>query len=236
MKVIAVMATCGRHYLCERSVGMFLDQTYPDKHLLIIQNSDVSQTLDKQYDNITLINKTGFSCVGDIYMYAREHIANDTDAFCVYDDDDIYQRDHIEQGVAGLKRGGLKAYKPEYSYFKHGNNKVTKIKNVLEPSWFVKYDVIKDQGFNLAHASSHLKWINWCLHNKQVFEDPKGPATFTYTWGNPERPTSKTTGLADKPESFSIHRERSQDHGDQIITPWTPEQLAPVYLAGKDLA
>src|SRR6267378_4488725 len=42
MNVTAILATCGRHTLLERSVGMFLEQDYKGDHtLLIFNNSDV---------------------------------------------------------------------------------------------------------------------------------------------------------------------------------------------------
>ena len=45
MKVTSLMATCGRHFYCERSVGMFLSQKHDKKHLIIIQNSEKDQKL-----------------------------------------------------------------------------------------------------------------------------------------------------------------------------------------------
>jgi hypothetical protein len=51
MKATALMCTYGRHNFVERSVRMFLEQDYENKHLVIFQNSPVFQTMDQEYFN-----------------------------------------------------------------------------------------------------------------------------------------------------------------------------------------
>lgn len=227
MKVTAIMATCGRHYFCERSVGMFLNQTYSDKHLIIIQNSESNQKLDKEYGNITLINKSDFSNLGSIYNYALQFVPSDSEVFCLFDDDDIYMPNHIEEGVKGLIRGNKKAYKPQFSYLEM-SGEISKTNNVLEPSWFVEYDIIKQCKFREETGLHHFNWIEFCEDTDNVYVDERGPSTLGYTWGNLERPITKTSGY-DPRESFQIYRQDSRDHGDGVITPMAVEQLEPLY-------
>lgn len=227
MKVTAIMATCGRHYFCERSVGMFLNQTYSDKHLIIIQNSESNQKLDKEYDNITIINKSDFSNLGSIYNYALQFVPSDSEVFCLFDDDDIYMPNHIEEGVKGLIRGNKKAYKPQFSYFEL-SGEISKTSNVLEPSWFVEYDIIKQCKFREETGLHHFNWIEWCQKTNNIYVDKDGASTLVYTWGNLERPVYKASGFNPK-ESFELYRKNSQDHGDGVITPMAVEQLEPLY-------
>lgn len=228
MKVTSLMATCGRHFYCERSVGMFLSQNYKQKHLIIIQNSEKDQILDRQYSDITLINKSGFSNLGSIYNYALNFIPEDTDAVCLFDDDDIYMPEHIQEGVNGLLRGEKKAYKPKFSFLQM-KDQISKTNNVLEPSWFIKYEVVKEQKFREETGKHHFNWIDWCVKNKQIYVDPDGPSTFVYTWGNQERPVYKTSGYSKRPNAFELYRKNSQDHGDGVITPMSKDEINLIY-------
>jgi hypothetical protein len=228
MKITALMATCGRHYFCERSVGMFLAQTYENKHLLILQNSEISQNLDKDYSNITLINKYGYTSLSEIYNDMLNYIPLDTDVVCFFDDDDIYHINHLSEGNKGLLRGGKKAYKPNRSYFQNGSE-ILETGNTLEPSWFIDASIIKSQKFKTNSNHHHKNWIDWCIENNQLFDDPLGPKTMAYTWGNLEKPVFKTSGNENNPENFSNYRKFSTDHGDGIITPFSEQYLSLLY-------
>ena len=228
MKITAIMATCGRHFFCERSVGMFLAQKYENKHLLIIQNSEVEQKLDKNYENITLINKSGFTNLGAIYNYALDFVPSDTDVFCLFDDDDMYMPEHMTEGANGLIRGKKMAYKPKFSFFQV-REKISKANNVFEPSWFVDFKVVKEKKFREESNRHHYNWVEWCQKNRQLYVDENGPSTLIYTWGNPERGVFKTSGHGKKPNVFELYREYSKDHGDGIITPNTKDQLDAIY-------
>jgi hypothetical protein len=228
MKVAALMATCGRHYFCERAVGMFLAQTYKNSHLIILQNSIISQKLDRDYSNITLINKSGYNSLGAIYNDMINYIPDDIDAVCFFDDDDIYHFSHIEQGVSGLLRGGKKAYKPRYSYFLHGKS-VSVISNTLEPSWFIDVSVIREQKFFDESDKHHYSWVRFCEKNAELFNDEHGAKTLAYTWGNTEQAVYKTSGNCKNPNNFENYRNFSVDHGDNIITPHSTEQLNELF-------
>jgi hypothetical protein len=228
MKITAVMATCGRHYYCERALGMFLTQTHPDKHLVILQNSETEQALAAPCPNVTLVNLHGFSSLGEIYNCALEFVPPDTELFCLFDDDDVYLPQHMEVGEKGYLRGGKAAYKPKFSFMRNGVQ-ISRVNNVLEPSWFVRYDVICQQRFREETNRHHFNWVEWCIRNHQLFVDPDGVPTLGYTWGNPESPVYKTSGGGQRPDNFERYRRFSQDHGDQVITAHSVEMLAPLF-------
>ncbi len=230
MKVCAISATCGRHTCIERSLGFFLNQDYKDKFLLIYQNSEVSQTLDGSVDtsNILLINNyidpvtySKFNSLGAIYNDALNFVPKDTDIIIFWDDDDIFLPQHISKGVDGLIRGGKKAYKPSWSYYRYrdefGNPKVAKVQGTLEPSIFTKASHIKEHGFSRSTTDQHLQWIH-PLGYEEVFTDPDGEPTLIYNWGDDFK-TFKTSGNAGDPKNFENYRVDSLDHGDRVITP-----------------
>lgn len=226
MKVTAIMATCGRHFCSERSLTMFLDQTYDNKHLLIYQNSEVFQTLDASVDRslVTLINNnidrsTGrpYETLGAIYKDAIDYLPKDTDVIIFWDDDDLFLVEHIEEGVKGLVRGGKIAYKPAMSYFK--TQECTEmVVNTLEPSIFVSASHIYKYGFGESTTEQHLQWLEPLVKMGEIFVDEGGRPTLIYNWGD-SFPTFKTSGDSGNPDNFCNYRKYSQDHGDGIISP-----------------
>lgn len=229
-KVTAIMATYGRHYCSERSIRMFLEQDYQNKHLLVLQNSPVFQRLAKEYNNITLVNKTGFDCMGDIFEEALNHIPSDTEFVCIWDDDDIYFRNHLSNGVRGITKCGKMGYKPKRSLFKKGDV-VSAVSNTFEGSWILKLELLKKTGFNkLTFSNPHKLWVNYCIENNQGFFDPDSPFTYCYSWNNPEAPVYHVSGREKNPDNRELHHRSSTDHGDGIITPISLDALDRLYL------
>lgn len=228
--VYAVCLTYGRHTLLERSVAMFLNQTYAEKHLIIYQNSDVPQRLATQFDQITLINNktdpiTGeeFKTLGSIYCDCLTYVPDDV-IITFWDDDDIFLPKHLESGVNGLLNAGTVAYKPEFSYYKTKEG-VKKVKNVLEPSIFVRSEYLKSRGFGLCTGPQHLKWLMPLINSGEIFVNPAGESTLIYDWSEAE-PTFKTSGDIENPNNFKNVRANCRDHGDGIITPISlPESI-----------
>jgi len=229
LKVVCLMLTRGRHYCAERSLSFFLDQDYPNKHLIIYQNSPVEQTLGASIDPnlVTLINNnicsvTGkpYENLGDIYNDAIKHISLDTDIVNFFEDDDGRQPYFLSEGVKGYERAlslGKRAYKPLTSIFRTADS-ISPTQNVLEGSWFVFADHIKNTGFNTGvNVSHHHKWVNPLLANEQVLIDDINQPNYVYNWGE-NIPVYKTSGAGETHDNFLNYCRFSQDHGDQILS------------------
>lgn len=240
MKVCAITATAGRHFCIERSVGLFLNQTYDNCIQLIYQNSDVYQELRVPFEKqnkIILINenidsKTGepYKTLGAIYNDALRYIPEDIDIITFWDDDDIFMPNHIEEGVRGYQRAlnvGKISYKPSQSYFRHSGG-VNLASNTLEPSIFTKASFIQEYGFSDTTSDQHLKWVNPLTYQQKIFVDPNGIPTLIYNWGD-DFFTWKTSGDPNNPENFNNYRKNSIDHGDKIITPLSQEIIQKYY-------
>lgn len=225
LKITAIMATCGRHRCSERSLSLFLDQDYENKHLLIYQNSDITQVLDPSVDRsmVSLVNchidpltNLPYANLGAIYNDAVKHIPKDTDVIAFWDDDDLFLEDHLTEGITGLLKGGKTAYKPAFSYFRSPNG-VEKAQNTFEPSIFVKADFIRRTGFSTTTTDQHLKWLLPLLETNDIFIDNDGKSTLIYNWGDSFE-TYKTSANSGNPNHFEEYRTYSLDHGDQIIS------------------
>lgn len=227
--VLAITPTFGRHYYLERSVGMFLQQDYANKHMLIYQNcTDKHQTLSNDIPaNVTLVNETikRFNCLGELYTHIFDLICNQCvlpkcpDLIIFWDDDDIFFPEHISTHVRGILKHGKKSYKIEKSYLLAGTKALTTT-NVIEPSWIIDANVIYETGFNInADARHHYSWIDYLYKHNEVYFDKETPPTFCYTWNNAERPIFKHSGNAGNPENMRNYKAASKDHGDGVITP-----------------
>jgi hypothetical protein len=175
MKATALMCTYGRHNFVERSVRMFLEQDYENKHLLIFQNSPVFQAMDREYPNITLVNQSGFDTVGDVFEEAIKHLPSDTDVVFIWDDDDIYFSNHISNGVAGILKYNKLAYKPKFAWMRD-KHEISKISNTLEATWALRKEILLHTGFSKHNfTDSHRAWVWYCEENDQVYVDDKAP-------------------------------------------------------------
>lgn len=251
MKVMALMATCGRHTLCERSVRLFLDQDYKGEHgLLIYNNSPVEQRLDAhdidqsqwiKYSgnkSFLLVNRhtdsqTGepYTNLGAIYRDALNYLPEDAEIVIHWDDDDLFLPNHISEGVKGVykaKSQGKMAYKPAQSYYRHPGG-IQLMSNTLEPSIFVPFSHLREHGYHESTSDQHLKWVDPLAYGGQILVDQQGAPTLIYNWGDVEIPTFKTSGNAGHPNNFGNYRNFSHDHGDRVITPWPADKVKKYY-------
>jgi len=227
MRVCLITATKDRHRQLERVVRFALDQTYDNWVHLIYNNSPVEQRLNKNLpagkfilinNHLDLKTHKPYTNLGDIYNDILTFLPEDVDVVNFMDDDDIFLTNHVEQGVKGLQRGGLTAYKPEKSWYRHGKQKAVLVTNTMEPSIFVKKDHVLKHGFSPETTAQHLQWVNPLVYGKEIFVDPSGPATYICDWSQ-EIPTFKTSGDPNNPNNFNNYTNWSKDSGDRIITP-----------------
>lgn len=99
-KVVVLMLTYGRHkHLTEEAIFSFLNQNYENKTLLII-NTHPDKIDLSQYKNITVMNVADtFDLPGQKYLFGIQNFPDDTDLWCVLDDDDIILENHISSLV-----------------------------------------------------------------------------------------------------------------------------------------
>jgi hypothetical protein len=175
-----------------------------DKFMLV--NNHISMNTGKPYQTL-----------GEIYSDILSILPAEAEVVNFMDDDDVYFPNHIEEGIKGLERGGLKAYKAKYSYFRYLRD-TNLSENNLEPSVFVKADHIREHGFSDETTAQHLKWLQPLYDNNEIFMDPEGPPTYICDWSQ-EIGTFKTSGDPHNPKNFANYDAHSQDLGDGIITP-----------------
>ena len=98
--VTAIMPTCGRTTCIGESIYSFINQTYENKKLIILDTHPQDITFDIPLPkNITYLKEDShkYSNLGDKYKQLIKAI--DTDLFCIWEDDDIWLPNHIESLV-----------------------------------------------------------------------------------------------------------------------------------------
>lgn len=243
--VWSICATSGRHQLVERSLACFLAQDYDGPHtLLIYNNSEVAQDLPSlnlpDNKSVVLVNcfidretNESYTNLGAIYRDALQDVDSQADIITHQDDDDLFLPNHISEGVKGYQKAQsssfwYRAYKPEQSWFRHASG-IERMGNNLEPSIFVEADYIRKYGYKLTTTDQHFGWFGPLLENDELYIDKEGIPTLIYNWGDVNIPTFKTSGNAGSPNNFNNYRVFSQDHGDQVITPLSREELQKYY-------
>lgn len=224
--VYCITATKDRHRQLERVVRFFLNQTYDGKLVQLIYNNSLSSLrLDPilppnkflLVNNHVSLKGGNYTNLGDIYNDILTFLPAEAEVVTFMDDDDIYLPHHVDEGVNGLQRGGLTAYKPLQSIFRT-RKKSQLAENVLEPSIFVKAEHIRKYGFSPETTAQHLQWVRPLWEQKQIFADPKGKPTYICDWSQ-DISTYKTSGNPRHPENFNHYTLHSTDKGDGIITP-----------------
>jgi hypothetical protein len=229
LKIVCLMLTAGRHYCAERSLSFFLDQDYPNKHLIIYQNSPIPQKLDDRIDPslVTLINNNIFSetgkpytSLGDIHNDALKYIPEDADVVNVWDDDDLRPKYFLSEGVKGYERAiasGKKAFKPLTCIFRTADG-LSPTQNMLEGSWFVNAQYIRETGFKSGVNVSHHEGWTLPLINGQLFlSDDINTPNYNYCWGETIQ-VYKTSGAGETSDNFANYHRFSQEHGDCILS------------------
>lgn len=109
--VTCIMPTYGRPvYVCE-SVGMFLQQDYPAKELLIY-NDCAGQTFEPSHPEIRILNtEHRFASLGEKRNACIE--AARGEFIAIWDDDDVYLPWRISHSVQEAQRWNTPFYRPE---------------------------------------------------------------------------------------------------------------------------
>lgn len=221
--ITAIMCTYGRFSFVERTVNLFLQQTYPNKRLIIFNTATASkeqiyQPPAKELQGlVTIINNnidyvTGepYTNVGAIRRDALTHA--ETEGYHVtWDDDDIFLPWFMQQAVDRMKQKGLPSFKPAKSFFYSGDN-LRLCQNTLEASVVADINKVREYGFLLETGKEGLEWYTKMRDNKELDEnDTYYIPSYCFDWNSGED-VHRQSGDIDNPNNFNNHKQRSVDH------------------------
>lgn len=117
MKALVVCPTYGRPHLLGRILASFLEQTYEDKHLVII-NDDHNFTLCCDYKDVSIINCSNRLSIGEKRNLGASY--GHYDIIHPWDDDDIFLPKRLENHMLQYNDEGVYAYRNFPSYITYG--------------------------------------------------------------------------------------------------------------------
>jgi glycosyltransferase involved in cell wall biosynthesis len=229
-KISAVMCTYGRFAFVERQLNCFLNQTYPNKEL-IIYNTDVESpyftqigSRDGQFGgeleslnvhiincNIDKVTEEPYTNVGAIRRDALEHATGDY--YICWDDDDVHMPWFMQQGFDRIQATGLPFFKPEQSFFYSGDN-LRLVTNTMEASVLCDMNKVKEYGFLLETGKEGLGWYTKARDNKELDEhDTYYIPAYCFDWNSNPNNTfiHRQSGDIENPQNFINHKAASKD-------------------------
>ena len=219
-KISAVMCTYGRFSFVERQLNCFLNQTYPNKELIIF-NTDIESKYTQ--DDLTKHGVIIVNCNQDSMTYEPYTnvgaIRRDAlmlasgDYYICWDDDDVHLPWFMQQGLDRMAQTGKPFFKPEKSFFYSGNN-LRLVKNTLEASVLCDMAKTRKYGFLLETGKEGLGWYTKARDNKELDEnDSYYIPAYCFDWNS--NPTDsfqhRQSGDIDNPNNFNNHKENCVD-------------------------
>ena len=239
-KISAVMCTYKRFKCVERSVNMFLAQTYSNKELIIF-NTDVDNPyLDKQCKlmphGILIINcntdfetKEAYTNVGAIRRDALKFAGGDY--VVTWDDDDIFLPHFMQQAVDRMEETEMPSFKPEQSFFNSGNH-LRLVMNTLEASIVADINLVREYNFLLETGKEGLGWYTKMRDNKQLDEhDKRYVPSYCFNWNDGQEMNAphKQSGDINNPNNFVNHKESSIDPCLSELRIYDTKQMDTIY-------
>jgi len=239
-KISAVMCTYGRFSFVERQMNCFLNQSYPNKELIIFNTDIDSPYLEQEglreqnifiYNcNIDSLTQEPYTNVGAIRRDALTLATGDY--YVCWDDDDVHLPWFMEQGIDRINETGKPFFKPERSFFYSGDY-LRLVKNTLEASIVCNMDKVREYGFLLETGKEGLAWYTKARDNKELNEnDSHYIPSYCFDWNS--NPTDsyqhRQSGNIDHPENFVQHKQACLDKvNDRGLTIYDKQKMRETY-------
>jgi hypothetical protein len=213
-EVTCLQTSYGRPQLSVEAVECFLRQTYPKKHLIIVNTHHSPVYFDKTYPNITVHNTPPFPALSDVYRFGMDQIK--TKYMCIWDDDDLFLPWHIQDRVdAAYKHPEYDAYGLPHAIFSVGNVMESVSENMFVASFMYENNGIRpDAGlatWDVNWYNKPWKWYKMTKPNK---------LSYVYRWGTGE---SHISGLAGEQGQMQGYLNNITDKAKLSFNdPWIP--------------
>lgn len=141
--VSCLCPTYGRHRVLQEAMTCFLDQDYPSKELIILNQHP--SLVSCPYKEVRVYNEPQHQTLGE--CYARLLELAEGKWVRPWEDDDLYLPWDLSQGAEHI--GEAPAWKPIFSWMSEGNYKYSLVSNCLEASMMIRTDTARKYGFAL---------------------------------------------------------------------------------------
>jgi hypothetical protein len=246
--VTCVCPTFGRFSLLQDVVTCFLEQDYPKKRLLILNDAKVPLRYEGP-ESVVIHNTTEMFANLGLKRQAMLQMA-DTELIAHWDDDDLYLPWYLSRSVAALQRAGADCVRSQGAWYMIGSltpqrergalyvKGISNNGNFEGTMLFRREAALKAGGYAPMHSGQALVLHDAFRKNKKLHITPnsEGKATtvaYVYRWG--QKGVGHISSIAAVKNSDPIKRflDENRDFGD---APLRRADLSPYWAALRDSA
>ena len=234
MKVSCLMSTYGRLRCVRDSLACFLDQDWPDRELIILNNHPMPIVF--WHPLVRVFNEPKYPTLG----HCRNRLLDLAQGDCIrtWDDDDLYLPWSIRQGAESI--GNAPAFRPARSWQATGDppTEWAIYANTFEAAMLIRTDVMRRCGYKEVAGDEHepihqeiekaggLKQIEFGCATGYAYRWANGVCHISGTLG------SKTRTMAERTQDWC---DQARDSGDGE-TPLQPADVRPYWRLLVDAA
>lgn len=198
--VSCLCATYARPQLLGEAIKCFIDQDYPNKEIIVLNDQEgVELYIDSCPDNIKIVNHpTRFNSLGEKRNYLKS--LGNGDYFCIWDDDDLYLNHRISMSVRLMieNDGKYDIVKPKFAYMSTSNKDYQIVQNLFHSHSCITKDYMLK-----------MDYPNISVGEDMAFESGARIGSFDvdpfyiYRWGSPSGINiHHLSGIADEKKSW----------------------------------
>jgi glycosyltransferase involved in cell wall biosynthesis len=162
--VSCITATYGRYSLLRQAISCFLEQDYPKKELIILNNNSIPLYCD--LPNIKIYNEPKYSTLGKCRKRLLE--ISGGEFIKVWDDDDLYLPWSLTQCVENVMLTNKKLFwKPTRSWYWENKKSIILTSNWFEASYIVHKSILQKYGFKDSGGDENLSWCDDGIQKKE---------------------------------------------------------------------
>lgn len=233
-KITAIMCTYGRVRYVRRSIGLFLNQNYENKQLLIYNNAPEDIIMDSVEgviiinNHIDLVTSEEYGDVGSIFRDALTFVDKDTNYIAIWDDDDIFFENHLSQGMIFLQENpDFMVWRNRYYLYKLAEQSIEMVDSVTytEGACIIEREFLDKIGFHLGTSLTyHHKWYLEAQRLDKFGIEQNILPTFCLEWA--QQSVAHISSLAgyNDANTRNLVKSNSTDFGNgSKLVPWKNE-------------
>jgi glycosyltransferase involved in cell wall biosynthesis len=219
-KAVALCPTYHRPRLLEESIQCFLDQTWENKHLFILNDHQIPLQMDKKYSSITIMNVSKrYNSLGDkrnVLKYLA--LQSGADFIFHWDDDDLYFPKRMEHSIKVMEDNpDIDVLSPSNCLWNLGEWKI--IYNNLESQCCIKSTYAKKNSYTTKNdCNDILDFFEKARQKGTIDRRASEEWYMIYRWG---MGTFHLSGMGSNPENWSCAEQYFKDKelGSPILIP-----------------
>jgi len=209
MKISCLMGTYGRYAMASESLSCFLDQTYSNKELIIINQHPVPLVFEHPQVKIYNVDANELPTLQAIRRRGLELATGDYVHF--WDDDDLMLPNHLSTYVENFNNNVV--WKPSEVLMSNYNTEYSIASGNMEATHLIKREFALSVPINKHDCDDHSLFAELKNHLK-VDTLSHSKLTYVYRWANESYHLSGQYGTKSMEDRIAESRSKSNDTGD----------------------